>query len=313
MASLPQRFLLALLLSVDVASADISCDNPGTLTMRAGAAMTIKQDCTMPSGGCSAAGATWPLPTYTIPGIPIVGKDSDDWAAGFEKVTMHNTFRGFDNLLPEGGVTKTFERTVSCTPKDSTTPEVKVVNLTVHMMRSDSDQAAVVPPAEISVPCLVEGVETPVVVNFGTPNSSLTYRSLVADWKMNEDIPWVYSRPSSATSKTPTDTTKYEASTQPILSSIELSGSNGHSLVLNMKPPESSGGNLMSWQVCIIPGDGYNWFPEICTQEFAVRKSQEECDETTTTSSGSVSAFHGFTTWKFAMTILMSAFLHRVL
>jgi len=310
MASLPQRFLIALLMSVGVASADISCDHAGTLTMRAGAEMTIKTDCTMPSGGCLAEDVTWPLPSYAKESI--VGEPSDDWSDGFEKLTMHSKFRGFDNLLPEGGVTKSFERKVSCTPKDSNVAEVKVVNLTVTMMRSVSDQAAVVPPSEISVPCLVEGVETPVVVNFGTPDSSLTYRSLVADWKINEDIPWVNSRPSSATSKTsPTNSITYSANTQPILNSIEKTESNG--LVLNMKPPESSGGNLMSWQVCIVPGDGYNWFPEICTQEFAVRKSQEECDVTTTTSSGSVSVFHGFAIWQPAMAILVSAFLHRAL
>lgn len=314
MASAPQRFLVALSLSVAVASADISCQQLGTTSGHAGSDTTIKQECTMPSGGCSKTAVSWPVPSYSLTSeLSIVGKASDEWDLGFEKLTMHDTFRGFDNLLPKDGVTKTFQREVSCTAKDSNITEKQVVNITINMMRSDPDQAAVVPPSEISVPCLVEGVETPVVVNFATPNSSLTYRSLVADWKMGDDIPWVNSRPSKATSKSPTGTNVYDSASQPILSSIELAelteSNNGHSLVLNMKPP-SSGDKLMSWQVCIIPGDGYNWFPEICTQEFAVRQSQEECDETTTTSSGSVSVFHGFTTWKIAMTVLMSAFLH---
>merc|ERR1719352_1740487 len=119
-------------------------------------------------------------------GVPIIGKSERTIGPGLVSYTMKNTFRGFDNMLNEGqDVTKSFEFTFSNTPTGSSTESV-VVNFTVHLSMSDSHEAALVPPTEIAVPCLVQGVETPVVVNFGAPNASLTYRSLVSGWKSTD-------------------------------------------------------------------------------------------------------------------------------
>jgi hypothetical protein len=212
-------------------------------------------------------------------------------------------------MLGEGQhAIRSLEWEFRCTLNGSNS-ESTVVNFTVELFRS-ADHAAVVPPAEIAIPCLVQSVETPVVVDFGTPNASLTYRSLVAGWtKTDFTMPWVYSRPSQAKSMTPTFGHWYDSGSQPILQSI-AAGPNGSSLVLNIKPPESWFYDV-SWQICIIPGDGYNWFPEICTQDFPVRKSQEECDATTTTTpSSSASTLHKFGTWRLALVVMMPALFH---
>jgi len=232
--------------------------------------------------------------------------------------TLQNTFRGFENMLGEGqSATRTFEYDMTCTK--GLNSESTVVNFTAELFGS-ADHAAVVPPAEIAIPCLVQGVETPVVVDFGTPNASLTYRSLVAGWRKTDlSMPWVYSRPSRAisTSRCPLSTgcrAYYDRNSQPILQSIAAGPNYGSSLVLNIKPPVTALRYDMSWQVCIIPGDGYNWFPEICTQDFPVRKSQEECDATTTTTpTSSASTLHSFGTWRLALMFMMPALFHFTL
>merc|ERR1712217_843380 len=59
-------------------------------------------------------------------------------------------------------------------------------------------------------------------------------------------------------------------------------GPDSHSLWLVLKPPSSQlalrGSGGVSWKVCVIPGDGYNYYDQLCTETFPVMKSQDECD-----------------------------------
>lgn len=310
MAIQRECFTFTLLVTFDIAvAAVISCTNPSPVAILAGSEVTSSAFCVMPEG-CEEFRTTLPGTEYPLTsGEPIVRRMEHSIGPGFLNYTLQNTFRGFENMLGEGqSATRTFEWDLRCTPKGLNS-ESTVVNFTAELFGS-ADHAAVVPPAEIAIPCLVQGVETPVVVDFGTPNASLTYRSLVAGWKKTDlNMPWVYSRPSKARSTTPTSTHWYDSDSQPILQSI-AAGPNGSSLVLNIKPPKSWLYDL-SWQVCIIPGDGYNWFPEICTQDFPVQKSQEECDATTTTTpTSSASTLHSFVTWRLALMFMMPALFH---
>jgi len=311
-----QCFIFTWLAALDVAFGVISCTNPHTVDIRPGEDGTSSTFCTMPEGCAGGFSATIPegigYPLNRNLDTPIMGNMYSSIGPGFVNYTLRNTFRGFENMLHnEQEVTRNFEWPLSCISKSGNESRT-VVNFTVTLNRPESYEAAVAPPSEIDVPCLVQGVETPVTVNFGTPNSSLTYRSLVADWTRNDgSMPRVASRPLSAIMTTSTSTKRYDGGAQPILQSIET-GPNGYSLVLNMKPPES---NYLqeSWQVCIVPGDGYNWFPQICTQAFPVKKSQAECDATTTTvSSGSISFLHSFRTWCLAMIVLVSVLIHQL-
>jgi hypothetical protein len=312
MAIQRECFIFTLLVTFDIAvAAVISCTNPSPVAILAGGEGTSSTVCVMPEG-CEKFSTTLPGTEYPLPsGEPLVRRMEHSIGPGLLNYTLQNTFRGFENMLGEGQYAiRSFEWEFRCTPKGLNS-ESTVVNFTVELFGS-ADHAAVVPPAEIAIPCLVQSVETPVVVDFGTPNASLTYRSLVAGWtKTDFNMPWVYSRPSQARSMTPTSAHWYDSRSQPILQSI-AAGPNGSSLVLNIKPPESWFYDV-SWQICIIPGDGYNWFPEICTQYFPVRKSQEECDGTTTTTttpSSSASTLHSFGTWRLALVVMMPALFH---
>jgi hypothetical protein len=317
MAIQQQCFIFTWLAALDVAFGVISCNNPQPVVLRPGDEGTSSAFCTMPEGCAGGFNTTIPegmgYPLNVNLDTPIMGKYESSMGAGFANYTLRSTFLGFVNMLhDEQKVTRNFEWPLSCISKSGNESRT-VVNFTVTLSRPESYEAAVVPPSEIDVPCLVQGVETPVSVSFGTPNSSLTYRSLVAGWKRTDgSIPWVYSRPLSAIRTTSTSTNRYDGGAQPIMQSIE-SGPSGYSLVVNMKPPESNDFEV-SWQVCIVPGDGYNWFPQLCTQAFAVKKSQAECDATTTTTttSGSISFLHGFRTWCLAMIVLVSVLVHQL-
>jgi hypothetical protein len=310
MAIQRECFMITLLVTFDIAvAAVISCTNPSPVAILAGGEGTSSAVCVMPEG-CEKFSTTLPGTEYPLTsGEPIVRRMEHSIGPGLLNYTLQNTFRGFENMLGEGQYAiRSFEWEFRCNmPSEALST---VVNFTVELFGS-ADHAAVVPPAEIAIPCLVQSVETPVVVDFGTPNASLTYRSLVAGWtKADFNMPWVYSRPLVARSRKTTGMIHwYDSRSQPILQSI-AAGPNGSSLVLNIKPPESWFYDV-SWQICIIPGDGYNWFPEICTQDFPVRKSEEECDATTTTTpSSSASTLHSFGTWRLALVVMMPALFH---
>jgi hypothetical protein len=252
-----------------------------------------------------------PPPSYSEPGVPIVGKRFLNFGPYYVEcpnITVRYTLRGFDNML--GGrdrLTEQFQWWAFCTGNSSNITESQVMTFTVQMSSSDAEMAALEPPAAIPVGCRVEGDETPVLMSFAAPNASATYRKLIGDWKEGDELPWVFSRPSGAIRFTAAGDQYWDAAQQPILKGIEAE-SDGHSLKLFFKP---LGGAVYgeSWKACMFPGDGFNWFPEICTDNFVVRPSQGECDEllTTTTSSGGTAAlpslaglFLGFACFQFA-------------
>lgn len=281
--------------------------------MRVGQDGTLESACTF-TPACTSIASTPPDIGYPLSyAPPIVGQASQSFGAGLQAMTIKNTFRGFDNGLPGGEtIGKEFLWLVACNRSIGT--ESTVINYTVSMSRSAIDamdvRAALEPPAKIEVPCLVAGVQTQQEVKFHKPNSSLTYRELVSGWKKGQDIPWVYSRPSTVTKLTPTSSQKWDAASQPILHGIRA-GAEHSSLTLNLKPPPSNQGADESWIVCIIPGDGYNWFPEICSEEFPVRRSQEECDAITATTTtpmiSGASAVNQFGVWRLLLVMLVSS------
>jgi hypothetical protein len=276
---------LCVFVGVDVVFAVITCSDPGPLSMKVGEVKSLESTCAFPTE-CIDQWLRYSVPPG-YPESPIVVKLNTSLA---ENSTVIYTFRGFDNMLGgKDSITEQFQWTVGCTANDSNA-ESHAMNFTVQMNRSDADKVALEPPTAIPIPadCLVEGIETPVLMSF--QNVSVTYRELVGDWKAGDALPWVLSRPSGATRFTAQGEQSWDAESQPILKGIEAEPDD-LSLRLLLKP---SGGasSSESWKVCMIPGDGFNWFPEICTGQFAVRQSQEECNDltTTTTISGGTSA-----------------------
>mmetsp|Transcript_94901 Transcript_94901/g.247178 ORF Transcript_94901/g.247178 Transcript_94901/m.247178 type:complete len:212 (-) Transcript_94901:265-900(-) len=179
--------------------------------------------------------------------------------------------------------------TVSCSANNSNITDAHVMNFTVQMGRSDDGMFALEPPAEIPVDCLVEGSETLVPMIFTAPDASASYRALIGGWKEGDELPWVFSRPAEVMQFTEWSTHEWDAGSQPILKGIEAEP-DGRSLKLLFKP---NGGASYgeSWKVCMYPGDGFNWFPKICTGQFVVRSGPEECDATPTTISGGTLSF----------------------
>jgi hypothetical protein len=280
---------LCVFVVVDVVFAVITCSDPGPLSMKVGEVKTLESTCVLPTE------CTHPWFRYTVPPgypeSPIVVKNL--WLV--TNSTVIYTFRGFDNMLGgKDSITQQFQWTVGCTANDSNT-ESQVMNFTVQMNRSDADKVALEPPTAIQIPadCLVEGIETPVLMSF--QNVSVTYRELAGGWKAGDALPWVLSRPSGATRFTAQGKQDWDAESQPILKGIEAE-LDGLSLRLLLKPSDVASSSD-SWKVCMIPGDGFNWFPEICTGQFAVRQSQEECNDMTTTTaiSGGTSALPSLT------------------
>jgi hypothetical protein len=269
---------------VDVVSAVIWCSDPGPLSMKVGEVKSLESTCVFPTECIPGSQKVeyYVNPSYSP--MPIVMKEWNLFRPE-KNSTVKYTIRGFDNMLGgEDSSTEQFQWTASCTANGSNTTESQVMNFTVQMGRSDADKVALEPPTEIPVPgdCLVEGIETPVLMSFR--NVSVNYRELVGDWKAGDALPWVLSRPSGATRFTTQGSHSWPAESQPILKGIETEP-DGLSLKLLLKP---SGGasSSESWKVCMFPGDGFNWFREICTVQFAVRQSQEECNDLTTTSGG---------------------------
>lgn len=288
---------LCVFVVVDVVCAVIICSDPGQISMKVGEENSLESTCIFPmecNGGSKELYENRPPPYYSSSGVPIVGKGSVGF--GQSNLTVRYTFRGFDNMLGgKDSVTEQFQWKASCTANDSSIAESQLMNFTVQIGSSDAEMAALEPPAEIPVGCLVEGIETPVSMSFDAPNASVTYRELVGDWKAGDALPWVLSRPSGATQFTAQGEHHWDAGSQPILKGIEAEP-DGLSLKLLLKPSVGASSSE-SWTVCMVPGDGFNWFPEICTDKFVVRQSQEECDDlsTTTTISGGTSALPSLT------------------
>merc|ERR1711959_734346 len=74
----------------------------------------------------------------------------------------------------------------------------------------------------------------------------------------------------------------WDAGSQEILRSIEPS-IDGWSFSLVLKPPRLQRDFLSPhtafWQVCMLPGDGYNYYNKLCTETFPVMRSSTACDE----------------------------------
>merc|ERR1711865_105235 len=115
-----------------------------------------------------------------------------------ESVKFTAMFRGFDNMIgDQEAVTKTFTHRINCTQGNDT--ETALLNITVRMAKSGTDTKALEPPASIPVGCLVQDVETRVLVSFGASDGSATHQSLMSGWKnrwlqllqaaMHRDIP----------------------------------------------------------------------------------------------------------------------------
>lgn len=194
--------------------------------------------------------------------------------------------RGLDNMIgEEGAVTRTFTQELKCVANTTGATETQLLNVTVKMAKSSPTLAALEPPSSIAVGCLVEDVETRVLANFSAPNASVAYRALTAAWQIGDALPWVSSGPWSATRFSAHSKKKFDAASQFILRSLNV-GTDGRSLELVLKPPGGQAGlrgvRDASWKVCIVPGDGYNYYAELCTETFPVRQSKAECDMSTT-------------------------------
>jgi len=220
---------------------------------------------------------------YTWAPTPIVGTQTQG-QGGDNTVKLAANFRGFDNMIgDQGAVTETFYHRITCTQGNDT--ETGFFNITVRMAKSGTDSKALEPPESIPVDCLVEDVETRVLVSFGASNSSAAYQSLMSGWKKSDKSAWVTSRPLSATSTSQGSENHYDANLQPILQSIEA-GPDTRSLYLVLKPPSSQaalrGSDSVSWKLCMIPGDGFNYYKQLCTETFPVMRRQAYCDSTGT-------------------------------
>jgi len=268
---------------MNVSAAAITCSHQST-SMNVGEQVPVEGTCTLPSGGCSTL-TMGGFELYSWAPTPIVGTQAS--VMGPTTVKLAATFRGFDNMIgDQGAVTETFTHRISCTQGNDT--ETELLNITVRMAKSGTDAKALEAPVSIPVGCLVEDVETRVLVNFGASNSSATYQSLMTGWKKSDKSAWVTSRPLSATSESQGSTNTYDAGSQPILQSIEA-GPDTKSLYLVLKPSSSQaalrGSDSVSsktWKLCMIPGDGFNYYKQLCTETFPVMRSQALCDSTGT-------------------------------
>jgi len=246
-------------------------------------------ECSLAEGGCHSVVFKDSLPFYARQ--PLVAKYRHIFGVNFSNVTVEATFRGFDNEL--GGLDRKTINTsleISCIPRVGKEPIVETVTTRFNLIASSPTSAPWEPPANVVVPCLVRGETAKATLNFGTADAAATHSQLTT-WTRPDDLPWVGSRPSRAVRTVRTagsvDTVTYDALGQPILKAIE-SGPEDGSLVLALKPELDS--SDASWKVCIYPGDGVNYYDELCTEEFDVRGSQALCDVaskvTTTAASG---------------------------
>jgi len=279
-----QLTVIVFALVLNMSAAIITCTEQSVSTS-VGQQTSVGGSCTLPVGGCNPLSVGGKI-LYTWAPQPIVGKYSIDMANSTGTIKLGGTFWGFDNMIGDReAVTQTFTQLVNCTTTGNA-QETQLFNITVRMGKSTTNTAALKPPASIPVGCLVAEEETRVLVNFGTPNASAQYHSLSTGWKYNDELPLVASRPLSAW-RGPPSTATWDAGSQQILRSIEA-GPNSSSLVLVLKPSSSQtglrGSGGVSWKVCMIPGDGYNYYPELCTGTFPVMGSQAECDATPPTS-----------------------------
>jgi len=284
MALQKQLCVIFFSLVLNMSAAVITCTQQSVSTS-VGQRIAVGGSCALPVEGCTSLSVGGAVLDNWAP-KPIVGKYSIELATtGTIKISC--TFWGFDNMIGDREeVTQTFTQLVNCTTTGNV-QETQLSNTTVRMGKSTTNAVALKPPASIPVVCLVADEESRVLVNFGTPNASAQYRSLSTGWKYNDELPLVASRPLSAWRRAADSTASWDAGSQRILRSIEA-GPNSSSLVLVLKPSISQtalrGSGGVSWKVCIIPGDGYNYYPELCTETFPVLGSQAECDATSPTS-----------------------------
>lgn len=283
-----QLHALAFPMLMGMSAASISCSgNDQSISSVVGSEVSFEGVCSLPAGGCSSLEVGGSV-LYSWAATPIVGHDQLVSNIDMSKeVKFGATFRGFDNMIGEAGaVTHTFAHTIKCITNSTGATETQTFNVTVNMARSSPPAAALKPPATIAVGCLVEDVETRVHAKFEAPDASTTYRDLTAAWKKEDALPWVSSRPWSATQTSSNSQHNFDAGAQPIIQSISL-GPDEHTLELVLKPPSAQmslrGASDVSWRACIVPGDGFNYYAELCTETFPVRKSHAECEMASTT------------------------------
>lgn len=270
---LPAAVLVAASPRLATAADTIQCVSASPVSLQVGDTAIAETVCIMPEG-CNSVSEGQPANVPYYGPKPVVMRTHSTWAANFSNVTIRNTFRGFDNMLgARETLTVNVSQEIQCSSGDESVAQW--INLSVEVMRSAINTAPWMLPSQIPVPCLVVGSATRVVAAFHSTNASASHAALRGSWARGADMPWVLSRPASAVRIAPDSRESYDAWSQPILQEIE-DGPNSSSLTLVLKPPAD--GDDVSWQVCITPGDGYNYYSEVCTEEFAVRADQAACD-----------------------------------
>jgi len=247
------------------------------LVVTAGSTLTAEVSCVF-RGPCKGMGFSLsPLTEYSE--SPLLGKQSllVDTKGGKYRVTY--MLRSLDNMIDgREAIWVNWTQRADCRPEadaDNQTTEECNKEVAVRVEAS-------VPPAsawelleKVSVPCLVAGISRKVTVKFGKASASLRrkYQPLRGSWAQGQELPWVLSRPSGATERSPGGTQSFNAESQEILQRLDALPA-GDGLTLELLAER--GGLGISWQVCFYPGDGYNWYAELCT-EVAVRRTSQEC------------------------------------
>jgi len=287
--------VLTFLLAPSTSSASITCSgNNQVVSATVPSVITVEGVCTFPVGGCSSLSVGGDLMSWAP--TPIVGKYKN--ALDLRKeIKIGATFRGLENMIGEtGSATRTFTQEIKCISNATGATETQQFNIIVNMSKSSSSALALKPPSYIPVGCLIEGEETKVIAKFEKSNASTFFHPLTGTWKKGDDISWVESRPAYAIRTSSNSEHNFDAGSQPVLQSLMPVG-DGSSLELVLKPPTAQGfldgTRDVAWKVCITPGDAFDYFPELCTETFPVRKNRAACDIATTPPPTSDSAMLG--------------------
>jgi len=269
-----------------------ACNSSETIEFVAGSEVQSSTTCQLAAGGCRATRTGLPIPTYAAE--PLVMKSSFVWFDNMGNVTVVNTFRGFDNMLGNRSqVWVNFSQELECVRAIDNLTVRSIMDFNVSIAKSSTSSSAWVEPEEIplpkSLPCIVQG-EGPYsfLAHFGRADSSGTY-PLQGQWQFGDELPWILSRPSRAVMRTPHATHEYDWASQSILRKIST-GPTPDSLELEILPPASSDRDT-TWKICLYPGDGFNYYKEVCTAEFPVKLRSTDCEHTSDARSFHLSSF----------------------
>jgi len=183
--------------------------------------------------------------------------------------------RALENMIGDDKVSETFDVswTFVCPAKSTTNQKAIRATYKLHIvaMASTPRSKAWEPPqSPLKLDCLVVGQQKALIIEF--PNQSVSSRPLQS-WPDDTFRPFfappaLYSRPVSPVLD------------EPLVRSIVAEGSG--KLVLTLYSVLTMYGEAQD--VCIYPGDGYNYYDRICTTPFAVVSDASECSTPTTTS-----------------------------